>query len=268
MSNLTALPVPDISNPLRRALENGQAKYGLWSMLNSVNAAEGLAWAGFDWMLIDCEHAPTDLSDVISHLRVLEPSPTIPIVRLTLNDEILLKRHLDAGVHSFMVPMVQTAAEAQSIVDAMHYPPRGRRGMSAMHRASRFGAVADYLSKASQSLFLIVQIESAEAMDNLEEILAVDGVDAVFFGPSDLSADLGFPGEGGGERITEIVNNALTRVRQTNKFAGTLALSRSQADSFFSAGFDFVSVVSDCALLFRNARETASLFRSADASAS
>ncbi|WDR05229.1 aldolase/citrate lyase family protein [Devosia rhodophyticola] len=251
---------PDLTNPMRLALQEQRAKVGIWTQLNSTNAIEGLVWAGFDWLLIDCEHAPIELNDVISHLRVVDPSPTIPIVRLTLNDELLLKRHLDAGVRSFMLPFVQTAEEAKAAVNAMHYPPRGQRGMAGMHRANRYGAVPDYFTKASDSLFLIVQIETGEALNRLEDILAVDGVDAVFFGPSDLSASLGFPGQGGGERITEIVNKALERVRKTNKFAGTLALSPAQADSFFDAGFDFVSVTSDCGLLFANARQTVSRY--------
>ncbi|WDR03935.1 aldolase/citrate lyase family protein [Devosia algicola] len=254
---------PDITNPMRRALQENRAKIGIWSQLNSTNAIEGLVWAGFDWLLIDCEHAPIELNDVISHLRVLDASPTIPIVRLTLNNELLLKRHLDAGVRSFMLPFVQNAEEAKSAVDAMHYPPRGKRGMAGMHRANRYGAVPDYFAKASESLFLIVQIETGEALDRLEEILAVDGVDAVFFGPTDLSASLGFPGQGGTEKFTKIVSAALERVRKTDKFAGTLALSPAQANSFLEAGFDFVSVISDCALLFGNARQTAARLPSA-----
>ena len=252
---------PDISNRMRRALKGADRPLcGIWSMLNSGNVVEGLGWCGFDWLLIDCEHSPVELSDVINYLRILEATPTVPIVRLTLNDPLLIKRHLDAGVGSFMLPFVQSAQEARSAVCQMRYPPNGERGMAMMHRASRYGGADDYLKHAESSLFLIAQIETKEALSNMDEILAVDGVDAVFFGPSDLSASLGQPGQAGGEMVTSVISKALGRVRASGKYAGVLAANDTQAKVFLAVGFDFVSVANDCALLFNTARQVASNF--------
>ena len=252
---------PDISNRMRRALEAADKPLcGIWSMLNSSNAIEGLGWSGFDWLLIDCEHAPIELPDVINHLRILEATPTVPIVRLTLNDPLLIKRHLDAGVGSFMLPFVQTAQEARSAVFQMRYPPHGARGMAMMHRASRYGTAVDYLKDANSSLFLIAQIETKEALANMDDILAVDGVDGVFFGPGDLSASLDQPGQAGGALVTSVILDALGRVRASGKYAGVLAVNDVQANIFLDAGFDFVSVANDCVLLFGNARKVAAQF--------
>ncbi len=253
---------PDISNAFRNALETADRPLlGIWLMLNSFNATEGISWAGFDWATIDGEHAPIELPDVVHHLRILEGSPTAPIVRLAWNDPILLKRHLDIGVGSFMLPFVQSAQEARTAVQAMHYPPRGLRGMAGMHRADRFGHVPDYTETASENLFLICQIETVHAMDNLEEILAVDGVDSVFFGPSDLSASFGRPGDAQGEMVTELILRARDRAAASGKFVGALAADDEQARKFLSAGFDYVNVAIDAALLFRAADARAADYR-------
>tara|TARA_B100001179_G_scaffold233123_1_gene229385 strand:- start:3693 stop:4493 length:801 start_codon:yes stop_codon:yes gene_type:complete len=233
---------------------------GMWSVLNSFDATEGLAWCGFDWMNIDTEHAPVELQDVIHHLRILDGTPTVPMVRLVWNDPLLIKRYLDAGASTLMLPFVQNAEEAKQAVEQMHYPPRGVRGMAAIHRASRYGAIGDYVANASGSLFLIVQVETLEALDNLPEILAVDGVDAVFFGPGDLSASMGMPGQAGSKEVTDKIIDALSVVRRTEKFAGTLATTPEQAKAFIEADFDFVSVASDVNVLIRNSRQVASSY--------
>lgn len=252
---------PDITNRMRRALgAANRPLLGVWSMMNSANATEGLGWCGFDWLLIDGEHAVIELPQVIEHLRILEATPTAPIVRLAGNDPLLIKRHLDAGVTSFMLPFVQNAAQAQSAVDQMRYPPKGVRGMALMHRASRYAQVTDYFDQAQASLFLITQIETETALQNMDQILAVDGVDAVFFGPGDLSASLGEPGGAGGEMVTSVILQALARVRKSGKFAGVLAATPQQAEAFLDAGFDFVSVANDCALMFGGAKSTVARF--------
>ena len=255
--------VPDISNRFRRALAAaaGRPLIGVWSMLNSFNVTESLGWAGFDWMVIDGEHGPVELADAMHHLRILDTTPTAPIVRLCWNDPILLKRHLDAGVGSFMLPFVQTADEARAAVAAMHYPPRGIRGMAGGHRASKFGMVPDYFSAAADSLFLICQIETAEALENMEEILSVDGVDAVFFGPSDLSASLGEPGRATGDRVTRAILEARERAARSGKYVGALGADDAQSETFIAAGFDFVSVAIDAALLARGGTAAADRFR-------
>ena len=254
--------VPDITNAFRRSLERAERPLiGIWLMLNSFNATEGISWAGFDWATIDGEHAPIELPDVVHHLRIFDGSPTAPIVRLAWNDPILLKRHLDVGVTTFMLPFVQTADEARAAVQALHYPPRGIRGMAGMHRANRFGHVPDYYQTASDNMFLVCQIETSQAMDNLEEILAVDGVDSVFFGPSDLSASFGEPGGARGEMVTRLILEARERAAASGKYIGALAADDRQAETFLGAGFHYVNVAVDAALLFSAADSKAAQFR-------
>lgn len=250
-----------LTNPFRNALSAGRPLIGAWSMLNSTNAVEGLAWSGFDWLLIDGEHAPVTLGDAVAHMRAMMATPTIPVVRLAWNDAILLKQYLDAGATTVMVPYVQRAGEAASAVRAMRYPPRGDRGVAVMHRASRYGRVRDYVTRADDSLYLIVQIETPEALDNLNSILATDGVDAVFFGPGDLSATMGFPGKADHPDVTAAIEKGLAKVRRTTKAAGVLAPNAAIAERHIRSGFDFVSVANDCALLLGAADAAAVHFR-------
>ncbi|MCG8361689.1 MAG: aldolase/citrate lyase family protein [Kiloniellales bacterium] len=248
-------------NPFRSALASKRPLVGIWSMLNSVHAIEGLAYSGFDWVLIDGEHAPLTLADAMSHLRTLEGKSLVPIVRLAWNDSVLLKQYLDAGVRTLMLPFVQSGEEAAQAVAAMRYPPHGHRGVALMHRASRYGRTKDYLRHAHRDLFLIVQIETRSALDRLEEIAATDGVGALFFGPSDLAASLGHIGQPDHPRVMEAIRDARERVRATGKAAGVLAPNGDVAEQHLRAGFDFVSVTSDCALLFHGADATAARFR-------
>ena len=259
----TAIP----PNPFRAALAAKRPLIGIWSMLNSVSATEGLGWSGYDWLLIDGEHAPISLHDVLAHCRTIAATPTIPIVRVLRNDPSLLKQHLDAGVGTIMLPYIQTAAEAATAVEAIRYPPAGIRGVAAIHRGSRYGRLKDYVTRADETLFLILQIETKEAMDRCEEIAGVDGVDAVFFGPGDLAASMGLPGQAGHPDVTAAIEEGLRRCRPSGKAIGVLAPNDDLSERCIRAGFDFVSVANDCALLFRNADGAAARFRSvADAS--
>jgi 4-hydroxy-2-oxoheptanedioate aldolase len=252
----------DLTNTFRDAVSVGRPLIGIWSMLNSTNAVEGLAWSGFDWLLIDGEHAPVTLADAMAQMRTLAATPTIPVVRLAWNDSVLLKQYLDAGATTVMLPYVQHADEAVSAVRAMRYPPRGERGVAAMHRASRYGRVRDYVKRADENLYLIVQIETRQALEHLDSILAVDGVDAVFFGPGDLAASMGIPGQADHPDVTAEIEKGLARVRRTAKAAGVLAPNATIAERHTRSGFDFVSVASDCALLFGAADAAAARFRS------
>lgn len=247
-------------NPFRSALGAARPLVGIWGMLNSVSATEGLGWAGFDWLLIDGEHSPAELGDILSHLRAIAATPTVPIVRIAENDTVLFKRTLDIGARTIMVPMVQDAAEAEAAVRAMRYPRAGNRGFAAMHRASRYGHVPGYVHRASEGLFLIGQVETPEALGRVEEIADVDGLDAVFFGPGDLSANLGRLGEPAHAEITALILDGAAKVRALGKATGALAASPDQARAFLSGGLDFVSVASDCALLFGNADRVAGEF--------
>jgi 2-keto-3-deoxy-L-rhamnonate aldolase RhmA len=248
-------------NAFRTALAGRRPLLGLWSMLNSSNALEGLAHAGFDWILIDGEHSPVSLHDLISHLRALNGSPAVPIVRLVGADPLLMKQVLDAGATTIMLPYIQHADEARAAVQSMQYAPRGRRGAAAMHRASHYARIADYIGRAHETLYLIVQIETLQAIENIEQIAAVDGVDALFFGPGDLAASMGHPGKADHPDVTALIQACLPRVRRSGKAAGVLAPNASIAQAHLQARFDFVSVANDCALLFQGADAVAARFQ-------
>jgi 4-hydroxy-2-oxoheptanedioate aldolase len=241
------------SNAFRAALQRGRPLTGIWSMLNSVNATEALGWSGFDWLLVDGEHAPVSLHDAIAHSRAIAATPTVPIFRVTWNDRILLKQHLDAGLSTLMIPYVQSVEEARAAVDFVRYPPQGSRGIAAIHRGSRYGRFQDYATRANQEVFLILQIETMEALERCDEIAAVDGVDAVFLGPGDLAASMGMIGQAAHPKVTAAIEDGLKRCRPTGKYIGVLAPNDEISERHIKSGFDFVSVANDCAILFRNA---------------
>lgn len=248
-------------NAFRTALAQGRPLVGIWSMLNSVDGSEALGWSGYDWLLIDGEHAPVSLHDAMAHCRALAATPTIPIVRLLWNDPLLLKAHLDAGITTLMLPYVQSAAEARNAVAMMHYPPAGLRGIAAMHRASRYTRLRDYAARASETLCLIVQIETVQALEHCEEIAAVEGVDAVFFGPGDLAASMGMPGQAAHPDVTAAIEDGLRRCRPSGKAVGVLAPNDEIAERHIRSGFDFVAVANDFAILLRHADAAATRFR-------
>jgi 4-hydroxy-2-oxoheptanedioate aldolase len=249
-------------NAFRAALKGGRPLIGIWSMLNSVNATEALGWSGFDWLLVDGEHAPVSLQDAMAHSRAIAATPTVPIFRIPWNDRILLKQHLDAGLSTLMIPYVQNPEEARIAVDYVRYPPQGSRGIAAIHRGSRYGRFHDYATRANQEVFLIVQIETVAALDCCAEIAAVDGVDAVFFGPGDLAASMGMIGQAADPKVTAAIEDGLSRCRRTGKFVGVLAPNDEISERHIRSGFDFISVGNDCAILFRNADAAAARFRS------
>ncbi len=241
------------ANAFRTALKSGRPLIGIWSMLNSVNATEALGWSGFDWLLVDGEHAPVSLQDAMAHSRAIASTPTVAIHRIPWNDRRLLKQHLDAGLWTLMIPYVQSVEEARAAVDAVRYAPHGSRGIAAMHRASRYGRFHDYVARANQEVFLILQIETVAALERCADIAAVDGVDAVFFGPGDLAASMGMTGQAAHPKVTAAIEDGLKRCRPTGKYVGVLAPNDEISERHIRTGFDFVSVANDCAILFRNA---------------
>jgi 2-keto-3-deoxy-L-rhamnonate aldolase RhmA len=248
-------------NAFRAALKGGRPLTGIWSMLNSVNATEALGWSGFDWLLVDGEHAPVSLQDAMAHSRAIAATPTIPIFRVTWSDRILLKQHLDAGLSTLMVPYVQNAEEARTLVDLVRYPPQGSRGIAGIHRGSRYGRFQDYATRANQEVFVIAQIETMTALEQCAEIAAVDGIDAVFFGPGDLAASMGMIGQAANPKVTEAIEDGLKRCRPTGKYIGVLAPNDEISERHIKSGFDFVSVANDCAILFRTADAVGARFR-------
>jgi len=241
-------------NLFKKKLASDAVQLGLWSALAEPYAAEILATAGYDWLLIDGEHAPNDLRQVLLQLQAIAPYATHPIVRPVNDDPALIKQYLDVGVQTLLVPMVETGEQARSIVMATRYPPHGIRGVgSSLARASRWNAVDQYLQHAADELCLLLQVENQRGMHHMDEIAAVDGVDGVFFGPADLSASLGHLGQPNHPAVRAAIEGGIRRVRAMGKAAGVLATDPAVADFYISCGASFVGVGADTTLLMRSA---------------
>jgi 4-hydroxy-2-oxoheptanedioate aldolase len=236
-------------NAFKHALREGRKQIGLWASLCSAPVAEILAPAGYDWIMIDAEHAPNDVGTVLDQLRALKGGTATPIVRPAWNDPVLIKRYLDLGVQSLLVPWVQNAAEAARAVAATRYPPAGIRGVALIHRASGYGRIADYLKRANDEMCVLVQVETREALGQLEAIAAVDGVDGVFIGPSDLSAAMGLIGGNRSPEMMAVFADAATRSTRAGKPIGILAPVEEDARRFLEMGYSYVALGSDAGLL-------------------
>ena len=248
-------------NEFKRTLARRELQIGLWSTLCSSLGAEIIAHSGFDWILLDTEHSPNELPDLVSQLQAMGRGTASPVVRAAWNDAVLIKRILDIGAQSILLPYVQTAEEARRAVQAVRYPPRGIRGVSASSRASQFGRVKDYLSRADEEICLIVQIETRAALDQLEAISEIDGVDGVFIGPSDLSASLGHLGHPQHPETQAAPQDAAQRLTRLGKPAGILAVVEADARRYIEWGYNFVAVGVDTTLLANSADALAKSFK-------
>jgi 4-hydroxy-2-oxoheptanedioate aldolase len=248
-------------NRFRRGLLSGSPQIGLWCSLASAYALEAVAPAGFDWLLLDMEHAPNDLPQVLAQLQAAAPYATSAIVRPPWNDMVATKRLLDIGAQSLLFPYVQNADEARAAVASVRYPPAGVRGVALATRANRFGRVKDYARRAQEELCVLVQAETREALDRLETIAAVEGVDGVFIGPADLHASLGFPGETANPAVLPMIDEAIRRIRSRGKAPGILATDEQLARRYLERGALFVAVGSDAGLLARDADALAAKYR-------
>jgi len=252
----------DISrNAFKRALSRRELQIGLWSTLCSNLGAEIIGQSGFDWILLDTEHSPNELPDLVAQLQAMGTGTASPVVRAAWNDPVLIKRILDIGAQSILLPYVQTAEQAQRAVESVRYPPRGIRGVSAGSRASKFGRIKDYLRKADEEICLIVQIETRSALEELESISCVDGVDGVFLGPADLSASLGHLGEPQHPETQSALRDAAARLARLGKAAGILAVVEADARRYLEWGYTFVAVGADTALLATSADALARSFK-------
>lgn len=223
-----------------------KAQVGLFITSGSETNAEIVASAGFDWVLIDAEHSPYSLEKITSLLRTVQPYPAAPVVRIPANDTVLIKQYLDLGAQNLMVPMVHNAEQAKAAVSAMQYPPHGVRGIgAALARSSRFNGVPDYLKKAAETISLTVQVESGEAVANAAEIAAVEGVDTVFIGPSDLAASMGYLGEQQHPEVLDAISRTFEAVRGAGKPVGINAFNLEQARAYVDAGASFVCIGAD-----------------------
>lgn len=238
-------------NTFKRALAEGRQQVGLWCSLSSAYAVEVVAGAGYDWLLLDTEHSPGDVLTVMAQLQALSGHVVSPVVRPAANDAVLIKRFLDVGVQTLLVPFVQNAEEARRAVAAVRYPPEGLRGVSALTRATRFGRVKDYGRRAAEEICLLVQVETREALDQIEAIAAVDGIDGIFVGPGDLAASLGHVGDLDHPTATAAVEDAIRRIRAAGKPAGILTGDLAVARRCIALGAVFTAVGVDVGLLAR-----------------
>jgi 2-keto-3-deoxy-L-rhamnonate aldolase RhmA len=227
---------------------------GTWVMSASPLVAEAMGHAGFDWCVIDMEHTPLDMMEVVHLLQAVAGTRMAPAVRVPWNDTVTIKRVMDAGATSLLVPFVQTAEQARQAVAATRYPPEGIRGMAGMSRASAFGTLPNYLTTANQGVCVILQLETPQAVAALEEIAAVPGVDAIFLGPGDLSAAMGHVGQPAHPEVFALMQEAATRCRKLGMPVGTVGGKPELVQRYQEAGFDFVAIASDLGLLMQSAQ--------------
>jgi 4-hydroxy-2-oxoheptanedioate aldolase len=248
-------------NAFKHAIRAGQHQVGLWVSLASAYSAELVAGSGFDWLLLDGEHSPNDPPRILEQLQAVAPYPVTPIVRPAWNDKVLVKRYLDVGTQSFLVPYVSSESEARSAVEAVRYPPRGIRGVAGTTRASRYGRIADYAKRAEEEICMLVQIETRAGLDHLEAIARTDGIDGVFIGPADLAAGLGHLGDIGHAEVQSAIKDAIARIRSCGKPAGILATDEPSAKRYMEWGTTFTAVGLDAMILARETEKLAKLYR-------
>lgn len=248
-------------NAFKAALIEGRQQLGLWCTLSSAYATEVVAGAGYDWLLLDTEHSPAELTTVLAQLQAVSAYPLSPVVRPAANDSVLIKRLLDIGAQSLLIPYVQNAEEARAAVAATRYPPDGIRGVSALTRAARFGRVKNYAHAAAQELCLLVQVETQEALDQIDAIAAVEGVDGIFIGPGDLAASLGHVGDLKHARVVDAVENAIVRIRAAGKPAGILTGDPAFAKRCIDLGTTFTAIGVDAGILARQSEQALASFR-------
>ncbi|MEN9060829.1 MULTISPECIES: HpcH/HpaI aldolase family protein [Ponticoccus] len=240
-------------NRFKAALKEGRRQIGVWNTIPDPSVVELLAGCGYDWLLIDTEHSPATDVMTLPLMQAAAPYPVTQILRPGWNDPVEIKRLLDSGAQTVLVPYVQTAEEAAKAVAACHYPPKGMRGVSGLTRASRYGAIADYGPRAGEEICVLVQVETVAALDQIEEIAAVDGVDGIFVGPADLAASMDLMGQTAHPKVLEAVTGAIRRIRAAGKPAGVLSASDAFLRPCEEAGAVFIAVDIDVAMLRRAA---------------
>jgi 4-hydroxy-2-oxoheptanedioate aldolase len=248
-------------NRFKHAIQSGQQQIGLWVSLANHYSAEIVAGSGFDWLLLDTEHSPNELDMVLTQLQAVAPYPTSAIVRPAWNDTVLIKRLLDIGAQTLLLPYVQTEEEAKRAVGGMRYAPRGVRGVGGTVRATRFARVTDYMKRCEEELCLLVQIETRQGLDNLERIAGVDGVDGLFIGPADLAASLGHPGNMSHPEVQIAIEDAIRRIRACGKAPGILTADQKLARRYMEIGTLFTAVGIDAAILARETEKLAAQFK-------
>jgi 2-keto-3-deoxy-L-rhamnonate aldolase RhmA len=238
---------------------------GTWIMSASPIVAEAIGCAGFEWGVIDMEHTPLDLMSVVHMLQAVAGTNLVPVVRVPWNDTVGIKRVLDAGAQTLLVPFVQNAEEARAAVAACRYPPEGVRGMAGMSRASRFGTAPNFFANANRDVGVIVQLETAASIERVDEIASVDGIDALFVGPGDLSGTMGLPGQLTHPEVIAVTRKAVQRAKALGKPIGTVGGTPEVVAQYREIGFDFIAIASDLGLLMRAAQAALNAVRADDA---
>jgi 4-hydroxy-2-oxoheptanedioate aldolase len=247
-------------NRLKSALAEGRLQIGLWQSLANPYTAEICAGAGYDWLLFDGEHAPNTIQTLLAQLQAVSAYPIETIARPPAGDPVLIKQYLDIGFRSLIIPMVGSADQARALVSATRYPPSGIRGVAGLTRASGFGTKADYLTKAHEDICLILQIESRAGLDAIEDIAAVEGVDALFIGPGDLAGALGHLGDANHPTVQAAISEALVRAQKAGKPVGIFATSVENAKQNAAAGARLISIGTDIGLLSNGAMRLRKMF--------
>ena len=242
-------------NLFKARLKAGEQQIGIWNAVRDSAVTELLATCGYDWIVIDTEHGPIEVRDALPMLQAVGCHPAASaVVRPAINDWVLIKRHLDQGAQTLLLPYVQSRDEAEAAVRAMRYPPRGVRGVAGVTRASRYGGIEGYFTKAEEDLCLLLQVETATALDRLEEIATVEGVDGIFIGPADLAASMGHPGNSAHPDVVAAIEAAIGRLKAVGVPAGILATDPDFARRCMGWGTTFTAVAVDTLMLARGAR--------------
>ena len=251
-----------LTNPFKQALKSGRLQIGLWHSLSSHLVVEILADLGFDWILIDTEHAPNEVPMVLVQLQAMSGGTAHAVVRPAWNDQVIIKRLLDIGAQSLLIPYVETEEEAKRAVQSTRYPPEGFRGFASQARASRYGRIKGYHATANAEICLLLQVETKRGLENLERIARVEGVDGVFVGPGDLSAALGYLGEPNHPEVVKTIDEAIRRIKDAGSVPGILSGDAQLAQHYIEQGCLFAAVGSDIGLLANGAEQLAAKFRS------
>ena len=254
------MPAP--KNTFKQALADGEKQIGCWMSFADGQVAEIMGTAGFDWLVIDGEHAPNDIRSIRDQLMALAASPSHPVVRVPVGETWMIKQVLDAGAQTVLVPIVESAEQARELVRACHYPPKGARGVGATAaRATMFGSVTEYIQTADQEVCLLVQVENRAGMAALDEILQVEGIDGVFIGPADLSTDMGHQGNSAHPEVRAAIADAITRIKAAGIAPGILGTTDEATQTYADMGAQFLAVGIDVMVLARNARDLASKWK-------
>lgn len=243
-------------NKFKKLIKESNPLFGVWNGLADTYVAEILAGSGFDWILIDAEHAPFDLRTILAQLQTLNQFDVPVLVRPHNGDEHYIKQLLEIGVQNLLVPMVETAEQAELLYKAMQYAPVGIRGVgTALSRAAQWNRTNNYFKDAGEQMCLIVQVENTKGVENLDEILKVAGVDGVFIGPADLAASMGFIGQADRVEVKTVVEESLKKIRAAGKMAGVMAIAKPLADHYVACGANMVAVAVDTLLLANAAKQ-------------